>query len=78
MFNENKKVLKGCLILAQGNAMGLEIGKRIVRALTFTKDKFIFRTKEMIAISQQMITFYSVRKKFFAINIMFSRTVFIV
>ncbi len=45
-------VLKGQHNLAQG----LEIGERIVRALTFIKEKFIFRTKEMIAISPQMMS----------------------
>jgi len=60
MFNENKKVLKGRYILAQGKrsresgsvALGLRTGKKIVRALTFIKEKFLFRTKVMIAISR--------------------------
>ena len=69
-------VLKGQHIPAHGNAMGLGMGKRIVRAITLIKEKFIFRTKEMIAISRQMMPFYSVRKKFFVLIFMFPRTVF--
>lgn len=83
MINRTIHVLKGQHNLAQGKrqrsvALGLEIGERIVRAKTFIKEIIVFRTKEMIAISRQMIPFYSVRKKFFAINIMFSRTIFVV
>jgi hypothetical protein len=80
--NENKNVLKGQYNLAQGKrrrsvALGGRTGGSIVRAIRIKKEKFLFRTKEMIAISRQIMPFYSVRKKFFAINIMFSRTVFV-
>ena len=81
--SENKNGLKGQNNLAQGKrrrsvALGWRTGKRIVRAIRIKKEKFLFRTEEMIAISQQMMPFHSVRKKFFTVNIMFSRTVFVV
>jgi hypothetical protein len=84
MINRKPNVLKGQHILAQGNALGINSISKIVRparqglsggALMFIKDKFSFRTKWIIQISQQSILFYSVRNKFFAIFILFSRTV---
>lgn len=78
MFIECKKVLKGRHILAQGNALGLEIGKRIVRAITFVKEKTLFRTSEMALCFPEMISCNSVRRKLHALFLEFSRTVFVV
>ena len=84
MFNENKKVLKGRHILAQGNALGLRTDKRIVRAMTFIKEKFIFRTSVMTLCFPEMMScnslrgfrkLNSVRRKLFAFFIELSRTV---
>ncbi len=77
MFDENIKVLKGRHILAQGNALGLEIGKRIVRAITFTKEKFLFRTGVMTLCFPEMMSCITVRRKLIALFIEFSRTVFL-
>ena len=78
MFNENKKVLKGQHILAQGKALGLEIGKKIVRAITFIKEKILFRTSVMTLCFPEMMSCNSVRRKLFALFTEFSRTVFVV
>ena len=80
--NENKNVLKGQQTLAQGKrrrsvALGWRTFRRIVRAILVIEEKFLFRTKEMILIFQEMMLFYSFRKKIFALNIIFSRTVFV-
>ena len=75
MFVGNEVVLKGQDILAQGNALGWKTGERIVRSIRIIKEKFQSRTKEMISIFRQIIQFNSVRKKFSASIIMFSRTV---
>jgi hypothetical protein len=45
--NENKNVLKGQHILAQGNALGLRTGEKIVREIALIKGQFLFRTKKM-------------------------------
>jgi hypothetical protein len=37
--------LKGQLNLAQGNALGLKAGKKIVRTMAFFKEILLFRTK---------------------------------
>ena len=83
MFDENIKVLKGRHILAQGKrrrsaALGLRASKKIVRALTFTKEKFIFRTGVMTLCFPEMMYCISVRRKLIALFIEFSRTVFAV
>ena len=78
MFVGNEAVLKGRDILTQGKALGWKTGERIVRAISIIKEKFQSRTKEMISISQQIIQFNSVRKKFSALIIMVSRTVSLV
>jgi len=83
MINRKGNVLKGQLTLAQGKrprsvTLGLKAKWEIVRAIMFIKVKFIFRTKEIIPILQQMKPFYSVREKVFVLNIVFSRTVLIV
>jgi hypothetical protein len=48
MINRQSTGLKGQLILAQGNpevgALDWRTGKRIVRVLTFIKEKILFRT----------------------------------
>lgn len=75
MINRKPNDLKGQHILAQGNALGINAMIKIVRAIMFTKEKFSYRTKGMIPISQQIIPFYSVRNKFITIFILFSRTV---
>lgn len=43
-------VLKGQVILAQGNALGLRVVEKIVRSAKFIKEKFLFRTKTMISL----------------------------
>jgi len=83
MNNENKKVLKGQHIIAQGKrrrsvALGLKANRKIVRAITAIKANFLFRTKEMISISRQMMPFNSVRKEILVLFITFFRTVFVV
>ena len=72
MNKENKYVLKGQHNLAHGNALGIKAGEKIVREKRIIEEKFLFRTKEMIAISRQIFPFNSVRKKLLAINTMFS------
>ena len=47
--SENKNGLKGLHNLAQGNALGLIAGRRIVRAQAFIKEKFMLRTKMMVS-----------------------------
>jgi hypothetical protein len=76
--NENKNVLKGQQILAQGNALGLRTGEKIVREIALIKGQFLFRTKKMTSIFLEMIRHKSVRKEFFSLIIMFPRTVFVV
>jgi len=78
MENSDTYVLKGQQNLAQGIALGLQADKRIVRDKMITKEKFPFRTKEMISFFRQKMTFYCVRNKIFALNNLFSRTVFVV
>lgn len=75
MMNIRRTIdLKGQLILAQGNppvggvALGWKMGVKIVRAITFCKGLSLFRTK--------MHQSYSVRNRFFAMIIVFARTVF--
>lgn len=72
---EQENVLKGQNILAQGNALGINAMTKIVRAIMFVKEKFSFRTKGTISISQQIMLFYSVRNNLFCILYHVSRTV---
>jgi hypothetical protein len=53
--SENKNGLKGQHNLAQGNALGIGANKKIVRAITFIKEKSLFRTKGMIPIFRQIM-----------------------
>jgi len=49
-MNREKNALKGQHNLAQGKrsvALGWNAERKIVRALTFIKEKILFRTKEM-------------------------------
>lgn len=77
MKNSDSSVLKGQHNLAQGIALGLQTGLRFVRDKMITKEKFPFRTKGMISFLRQKMTFYCVRNKIFALNIIFSRTGFV-
>ena len=52
MFNGQENGLKGQYIIAQGKrrrsvALGWSSGNKIVRAVTFIKEKILFRTSEM-------------------------------
>lgn len=77
--NRQKNGLKGQYILAQGNALGLKSGGKIVRAIKFFKRTLLFRTKRDESQSVlERLDCYSVRKKFFALISMFPRTVFVV
>ena len=67
MINENENVLKGQYNLAQGNALGLNEDVEIVRAIKFFKGLSLFRTKRN--------EFNFVRKKYFALIILFQRTI---
>ena len=73
---DHENVLKGQHRLAQGfgvsaqpngNALGINAMTKIVRAIMAEKGKFSFRTKGMIPISQQIMSFYSVRNNFFCL-----------
>lgn len=83
MFNENKKVLKGLHILAQGKrrrsvALGWGTGKKIVRVKTFIKEKVLFQTSVMTSCFPKMMSCNSVRRKLSALFNEFSRTVFVI
>jgi hypothetical protein len=45
IINESKFDLKGQHTLAQGNALGLKKGEKIVRVMSFFKGHKLFRTK---------------------------------
>ena len=65
-IREYKFGLKGQHTLAQGKrqrsvALGRSAGRRIVRTIRIKKEKLLFRTKELINISRQMMPFYSIR-----------------
>jgi hypothetical protein len=73
-------VLKGRHLLAQGKrsgALGWKAHMKIVRAITFIKEKILFRTSEMALYFPEMMSGNSVRKKLFALFIESSRTVFL-
>ncbi|HEX7584848.1 MAG TPA: hypothetical protein VF373_09190 [Prolixibacteraceae bacterium] len=76
-INENENALKGQQIIAQGNALGLWASSEIVRAMTFIKEKFMFRTKKMASGFPKMMSCNSVRGELFALFIEFPRTVFL-
>ena len=46
--------LKGQQIIAQGSALGLGASREIVRAMTFIKVKFMYRTKMMVSYFPKM------------------------
>ena len=72
-------VLKGRYILAQGKrsvALGWRTDIKIVRAITFIKEKTLFRTKEMTLCFPEMMSCIFVRKELLALFIGSSRTVF--
>ncbi len=74
MGNSNFPILKGQHNLAQGIALGLKTGKRVVRYKIKTKEKFTFRMKEIIYISRQKNAVLFRPKEGFALKKMFSRT----
>jgi hypothetical protein len=62
--------LKGQHNLAQGKrsgALGLKADRKIVRAVTFIKEKILFRTREITFCFPEMMFCNSVRKEFFAL-----------
>jgi hypothetical protein len=59
MGNSATPVLKGLHNLAQGNALGRRIDKRIVREKMSIEKKFPFRTKQMISFLGHNMFFYS-------------------
>jgi len=80
MKHENENGLKGQHILAQGkrsDALGWKKDMKIVRAITFIKEKILFRTSEMPSCFKEMMSDSSVRKKLFALFIESSRMVFL-
>jgi hypothetical protein len=80
MVNGQENGLKGQRNLAQGKrsgALGWKADRKIVRAITFIKEKFLFRTGEMTLCFQETVSRNSVRKELFAFFIESSRTVFI-
>lgn len=78
MIKRKIHVLKGQRNRAQGNALGLEIGERIVREFTFIGEKFIFRTSVRTSCFPKMMSCNSVRRKLSALFNEFSRTVFVI
>jgi len=78
MINRKIHVLKGQHNLAQGNALGLEIGEKIVREFTFIEEKFIFRTSVMTSCFPGMMSCNCVRRKLSALFNEFSRTIFVI
>lgn len=74
MGNSVTPVLKGQYNLAQGIALGLKTDKRVVRDKMVTKERFPFRTKEIIYISRQKNAVLFRPKEGFALKKMFSRT----
>ena len=80
MVNGQENGLKGQHNLAQGkrsDTLGWKADRKIVRAITFIKEKFLFRTGEMTLCFPEMMSCNSVRKELFAFFIESSRTVFI-
>jgi hypothetical protein len=80
MVNRSENVLKGQYNLAQGKqsvALGWRTGTRIVRAITFIKEKILFRTREMTFFFPEMMSCNSVQRSFSSLKIMFTRTVFL-
>jgi len=76
--NTNKNVLKGQLNLAQGSALGLKTGKKIVRAILIFMGQSLFRTKRMNSYLPQNNEPQFRPKEIFYINYCSSRTVFVV
>ena len=80
MVNGQENGLKGQHNLAQGKRSGAldwKAGRRIVRAITFIKEKILFRTREITICLREMMSCNSVRKELFALFIESSRTVFL-
>jgi hypothetical protein len=80
LVNRSENVLKGQYNLAQGKqsvALGRRTSMRIVRAITFIKEKILFRTREMILYLPKMMSCNSVRRSFSFLKIMLTRTVFL-
>ena len=75
--------LKGQHNLSQGNppvggdALGWKADRKIVRAVTFIKEKILFRTSEMTLCFPKMMSDNFVRKEFFALFIESPQTVFL-
>lgn len=78
IFNQKIHVLKGQHNLAQGNALGLNAGEKIVRAITLIKEILLFRTSVRTLCFSKIFSCNSVRMKLYALFIEFSRTVFVV
>jgi hypothetical protein len=74
---ENKNGLKDQYNLAQGNALGWEEIREIVRVIAFIKERILFRTMEMSLCFPERKYCNSVRKELFALFIESSRTVFL-
>ena len=65
MVNGQENGLKGQHNLAQGKRSGAldwKAGRRIVRAITFIKEKILFRTREITICLREMMSCNSVRK----------------
>jgi hypothetical protein len=88
MINRDKNLLKARLparqgqkILAQGKrlrsvALGLRANREIVREMVLIKEQILFRTKEKTSIFREMLNTIPSERSFFALIIMFPRTVF--
>jgi hypothetical protein len=64
MIDENKNGLKGHYNLAQGKrsgALGWKTDMKIVREITFIKEKILFRTNGMTLIFPEMMFYNSLR-----------------
>jgi len=61
--NENENTLKGQMILAQGIALVIRANRKIVREITFMKEKFVIRTKKKSSCFPKMKFCIAVRKE---------------
>ena len=75
-IDENENALKGQQIIVRGNVPDLRESSEIVRAITFIKEKFMFRTKKLDSCFPKMMFSNSVRKELFALFIEFPQTFF--
>ena len=82
MFNGQENGLKGQYIMARGKlrrsvALGWSGGNKIVRAITFIKEKILFRTKQRTSFFPEIMSYNSVRRELLALFNESSRTVFL-